>query len=237
MKGEKNLGTVLVIEDEGDVRSVVSLTLTSWGYDVVGFGNGQEAKEFLLKSAPGSLPQVAVLDLNLPGITGTELCRWLKSGTLGSDVAVLILTADASDRQKVSLLEGGADDYLTKPFNIDELRGHVDSLMKMRELRVAKCKAEEDNAHLTNGYTNGLHDEAASDNGGQEARILEHAEGSDVANDELGETLAAKEHRQKILNSILCNLGTIQRSSSESDQFALAVEAIKTSVAALANEE
>jgi DNA-binding response OmpR family regulator len=124
---------VLVIDDEDDVRAVMALTLSSWGYDVESVSTGSEAQQSIYQNStfPEFLPHIIVLDLNLPGIDGVQFCQWMRETYPSLKIPILVVSADDSEKQKILLFETGADDYLTKPFDASDLRGHVDSLYRM----------------------------------------------------------------------------------------------------------
>ena len=121
--------TVLVVEDDQGVRESLQVVLQVQGYEVIGVDRGEEGLATLAERAGSDTPvDLVVLDLNLPGIDGVETCRRLRQG--GHDGPVLMLTArhDVSDR--VRGLDAGADDYLPKPFALDELLARIRSLLR-----------------------------------------------------------------------------------------------------------
>ena len=118
---------VLILEDEVSIRSFVVINLKRAGYDVVEAGTGEEALE-LLKANPDV--GVAILDIMLPGMDGLEILRRLRADADLGDVPVLMLTARTSEMDKVKGLEGGADDYVVKPFGIMELQARVKALLR-----------------------------------------------------------------------------------------------------------
>ncbi len=115
--------TVLVVEDESSIASVVALYLKNAGYSVRTAATGGEA----LTQVASAQPALIVLDLMLPDIDGIEVCRRIRKS---SDVPILMLTARDEDVDKIIGLEVGADDYLTKPFNPRELVARVKSVLR-----------------------------------------------------------------------------------------------------------
>ncbi len=107
-------GRVLVVDDEQSIRRAVGRALTARGYQVQLASDGEEA----LTAAAAYQPDLVVLDLNLPALDGLEVCRQLRSW---SSVPILVLSVREDEPDKVAALDLGADDYLTKPFGIDEL--------------------------------------------------------------------------------------------------------------------
>ena len=109
------IANILVVEDESSIASFVSLYLKNAGYDVRTAATGLDA----LAQAEAQAPSLVVLDLMLPDIDGIEVCKRLRQS---SDVPILMLTARDEDVDKIIGLEVGADDYLTKPFNLARAR-------------------------------------------------------------------------------------------------------------------
>ena len=117
---------ILVVDDDAKIRTVVRRGLAFEGYRVVEAASGEEG----LEKAREHLPDLIVLDLMLPGIDGLEMTRRLRAG--GDAVAILMLTARDQVRDRVEGLETGADDYLVKPFNFEELLARVHALLRRR---------------------------------------------------------------------------------------------------------
>ncbi|PWL91363.1 MAG: DNA-binding response regulator [Clostridiales bacterium] len=116
---------VLVLEDEDNIRSFVVLNLNRAGYDTVEATTGEEALE-LLKRHPET--RIALLDVNLPGIDGFEVCRRIRA--TNAKMGIIMLTARTQEMDKVTGLMTGADDYVTKPFSPAELTARVDALYR-----------------------------------------------------------------------------------------------------------
>ena len=114
---------VLVVEDDVPLRRALSTNLTARGYDVDVVGSGEEA----LASAARAHPDVVILDLGLPGIDGIEVVRGLRGW---SRVPIVVLSARDAERAKVAALDAGADDYVTKPFGMDELLARLRSAVR-----------------------------------------------------------------------------------------------------------
>jgi two-component system KDP operon response regulator KdpE len=115
---------ILVVDDEPAIRRTLRTNLLARGYDVVAVETGEEALSYV---AEHGFPQLVILDLMLPGLTGLEICRKLRAE---SSVPVLVLSARGEERSKVRALDLGADDYLTKPFGMDELLARVRALLR-----------------------------------------------------------------------------------------------------------
>ena len=116
-------GRVLVVDDEHSIRRAVGRALTARGYDVQLATDGEEA----LSVAAAFQPDLVVLDLNLPALDGLSVCRQLR---VWSQVPILVLSVREDEADKVAALDLGADDYLTKPFGIDELLARVRALLR-----------------------------------------------------------------------------------------------------------
>jgi two-component system KDP operon response regulator KdpE len=113
-----NSASILVVDDEPQIRRVLRSTLTFRGYELVEAASGEEAVELARKTKP----DLILLDVNLPGISGIETCRELRRFTAAP---IIMLTVRNGERDKVVALDAGADDYVTKPFGIEELLARV----------------------------------------------------------------------------------------------------------------
>ena len=120
---------ILVVDDEEDLLELVRFNLARDGYDVLGVVNGEEA----LKAVRREPPDLVVLDLMLPGLDGLEVCRRLKADPRTREIPIVMLTAKSEERDVVSGLERGADDYITKPFSPRVLSARVKALLRRRE--------------------------------------------------------------------------------------------------------
>lgn len=110
---------ILIAEDEPVSRQLLQNSLLEWGYEVVAARDGREALTILEQA---DRPSLAVLDWMMPGADGPEICRWLRSCNKDSYVYVILLTARNQEGDLVRGLESGADDYMVKPFNPEELK-------------------------------------------------------------------------------------------------------------------
>lgn len=115
--------TVLVVDDEPQILRALETTLRGAGYSVATAASGEAA----LAQAAMRPPDAIVLDLVLPGKSGTEVCRELRGW---SQVPILVLSAVGDEREKVAALDAGADDYVTKPFGIDELLARLRAMLR-----------------------------------------------------------------------------------------------------------
>jgi two-component system KDP operon response regulator KdpE len=118
-----NSTTVLIVDDEPQIRRVMRTTLTSQGYAVLEAKSGEEALEKLRSDHPGLI----LLDVNMPGVSGLDVCREIRQS---SDVPIIMLTVRNSERDKVQALDAGADDYVVKPFGAQELMARIRAALR-----------------------------------------------------------------------------------------------------------
>jgi two-component system KDP operon response regulator KdpE len=118
-----NATTILVIDDEPQLRRAMKATLSSIGYTVVEAKSGEEA----LAEIDELRPDLVLLDLNMPGLGGLETCRALRER---SGIPIIILSVRNTEPDKVQALDAGADDYVTKPFGIQELLARIRAAMR-----------------------------------------------------------------------------------------------------------
>lgn len=117
---------ILVVEDEPDIRKLVQYNLAQERFKVLEAEDGEQALKILQRDRPNLL----ILDLMLPGLSGIELCRILRDRTDTARLPILMLTAKAGETDRVLGLEMGADDYLTKPFSPRELVARVRAILR-----------------------------------------------------------------------------------------------------------
>jgi DNA-binding response OmpR family regulator len=130
--------TLLVAEDQTDIRDLLALNLRSAGYEVTAVGDGVAA----LASQNEQASDLLILDLMMPGLDGLEVCKALRAR--GRNTPILMLTAKSTELDRVLGLELGADDYLTKPFSLPELMARVKALLRRADLlRVAQAQAQQ----------------------------------------------------------------------------------------------
>jgi two-component system, OmpR family, phosphate regulon response regulator PhoB len=119
---------ILVVEDEPHIQELISINLTRAGHAVRCASNAEQARDMMLRS----LPDLLLLDWMLPGMTGVEFTRLLRSEARTRDVPIIILSARIEERDKISGLEVGADDYITKPFSPRELIARIAVILRRR---------------------------------------------------------------------------------------------------------
>jgi len=122
---------ILIAEDDIVSRKVLTSYLEKWGHEVVAVENGNDAIE-ILKS--DNAPSFAILDWMMPEKDGTEVCQWIRRQDHGAFVYIILLTAKTESDDIISGLASGADDYITKPFNKDELKQRVKAGIRIIKL-------------------------------------------------------------------------------------------------------
>ncbi len=124
--------TVLIVEDEPDIRKLLQYNLTQEHFKVVEAQDGEQALKILKREKPNLI----ILDLMLPGLSGLEICRTLREHPETARLPILVLTAKAGEADKVIGLEMGADDYLAKPFSPREMLARVRALLRRADAAV-----------------------------------------------------------------------------------------------------
>jgi two-component system KDP operon response regulator KdpE len=118
-----NAATILVVDDEPQIRRVMRSTLSTQGYVITEATTGEEALESVRKARP----DLVLLDVNMPGMGGIEACREIRRS---SDAPIIMLTVRNAERDKVLALDAGADDYVVKPFSIEELLARIRAALR-----------------------------------------------------------------------------------------------------------
>jgi two-component system phosphate regulon response regulator PhoB len=122
--------TILLIEDEIDLQHVLEYNLKQAGYEFVGALKGKEG----LKLAEEKQPQLVLLDLMLPDLSGTQVCRMLKADPRTAAIPVIMLTARGEEADRIVGFELGADDYVVKPFSVRELLLRIAAILRRNQL-------------------------------------------------------------------------------------------------------
>ena len=117
---------IYIIEDDENIRNLVQVALNGSGYETAAFETAEEA----LGAFKVKAPRLAIFDLMLPGMDGLEAIRKIRANDAWKKLPVLVLTAKDKEYDKVAGLDGGADDYMTKPFSVLELLARVRSLLR-----------------------------------------------------------------------------------------------------------
>lgn len=129
---------ILVVDDEKDIVELVAYNLNREGYQVARAYDGRQALQLIRENKP----DLVILDLMLPGISGFEVCRLIRKKTETEGLPIIMLTAKSDSVDKIMGLEIGADDYLTKPFNVRELVARVRAVLRRWENRTEQEDTE-----------------------------------------------------------------------------------------------
>lgn len=132
-KDPKPTGRIMVVEDENLIREMIVIALKEEGYEVIASSDGRQALNILQNTEDNeTVPDLIILDLMLPQVNGLDICRLLRYQ--GNIVPILIVSAKASETDRVLGLEVGADDYLSKPFSMRELIARCRALIRRQRL-------------------------------------------------------------------------------------------------------
>jgi DNA-binding response OmpR family regulator len=200
MQASSETRTILVADDDDDIRTVVCTAVSTMGYTPLAATDGQHALDILKET----IPDLAVLDVSMPGYTGIEVCHFIKSSETFKLTPIIMLTARDTIKDKVTALEGGADDYLTKPFHLHELQARIKALMRVRDLNQS---LKEKNEELR----------ATQEKLIERERQLLLVQFAGTAAHSLGQPLSA----------ILLNCHLLENSSPQEHRYRKALEAIK----------
>ena len=119
------MAKILIAEDEPDIRELVAFMLRFAGHEVVAASNGEEA----LQTATREIPDLILMDVRMPRMTGYDACRAMKANPDLHDVPVVFLSAKGQEAEIQTGLDAGAEEYLLKPFSPDELTSRVSSIL------------------------------------------------------------------------------------------------------------
>ena len=130
--------TVLVVEDEPSIQELIAASLRHSGYKVLRADSAEDAMLLVTEA----LPDVVVLDWMLPGLSGIQYARRLRSEERTTGLPIIMLTARSDEHDKVSGLDAGADDYLTKPFSPRELQARIKAVLRRRAPQMTEDSVE-----------------------------------------------------------------------------------------------
>jgi DNA-binding response OmpR family regulator len=119
------MAKILIAEDEPDIRELVAFTLRFAGHEVVASSNGEEAVQL----ASQEMPDLILMDVRMPRMTGYDACRIMKASPLLKDIPIVFLSAKGQDSEIQTGLEAGAEEYLLKPFAPDQLTERVKAIL------------------------------------------------------------------------------------------------------------
>ena len=138
------MATILVVEDEQDIQELIAYNLEKAGHEAIRADNAEQALELVR----AELPHLIVIDWMLPGMSGVELARWLRSNKRTEAIPLIMVTARGSEQDKLAGLEIGADDYMTKPFSPRELNARVKAVLRRRAPQVTDDSVEVEGLRL-----------------------------------------------------------------------------------------
>src|SRR4051794_37889887 len=130
--------TVLVADDDSNARRVLVRILESAGYNVVQAPDGSSARRLV----DSEMPDLLMLDINMPGTDGIDLCREIKSDPRTNLLPVIHVTGSVSREERLAALRAGSDEFVAKPFDVEELLTRVRSLLRTRHLTAQLVSAE-----------------------------------------------------------------------------------------------
>jgi CheY-like chemotaxis protein len=119
------MARILIAEDEPDIRELIAFTLRFAGHEVTTTANGEEA----LHQATEMIPDIVIMDVRMPKMTGYDACRAMKADVVLKDIPVVFLSAKGQDSEVQTGLDVGAEDYLLKPFAPSQLVEHVKTIL------------------------------------------------------------------------------------------------------------
>ncbi len=126
MAGAQNTVKILIAEDERDIRDLINFTLGFAGYQVVTTSNGEEAYQAALRE----IPDLILLDVRMPRMTGYEACKLLKQEDSTRNIPIIFLSAKGQESEVKTGLEAGAEEYILKPFSPDQLVERIKAVLK-----------------------------------------------------------------------------------------------------------
>lgn len=138
-----NKTLILVVEDDAPIRNLITTTLKTHDYKYIVAANGENA----IMEASSYNPDIVLLDLGLPDIDGVEVIRRIRSW---SNMPIIVISARSEDSDKIEALDEGADDYLTKPFSVEELLARL--RVTQRRLAIMDASSSSNEAIFTNGH-------------------------------------------------------------------------------------
>lgn len=120
------MARILLVEDEDSIGEVIELNLTLAGHSVVRVSSAEAAQD--IWEGGDTAFDIALLDIMLPGMSGIDLCDYIRNHS--DDIGIIMLSAKSQEQDKVIALSTGADDYITKPFGVNELQARISALMR-----------------------------------------------------------------------------------------------------------
>ena len=138
------MATILIVEDEPDIQELIAYNVERAGHDVVRTASAEQALEIVR----GALPHLILIDWMLPGMSGVDLARSLRSNKRTEGIPLIMVTARGAEQDKLTGLEVGADDYMTKPFSPRELNARIKAVLRRRAPQMTDDSVEADGLKL-----------------------------------------------------------------------------------------
>lgn len=135
---KNHMKKILIVDDEEDIVELISYNLQKEGFAVLKAFSGKE----VIATIGAQKPDLIILDLMLPGVSGLDLCRKVRANEVTADIPIIMLTAKGDEIDKIVGLEIGADDYMTKPFSVKELLARVRTVLRRTEKKQAAAPKE-----------------------------------------------------------------------------------------------
>ena len=153
---------ILLAEDESAIREIIAINLTRAGYEVVQAADGKSALG-LFRESPLSF-DVALLDIMMPTIDGVTVCKAIREAD--ANIGIILLTAKTQESDKITGLKSGADDYITKPFSVNELLARVEVVCRRVEM-IKSAKTEGSDEVVSGDYVLSIKKRSIFENGNQ----------------------------------------------------------------------
>jgi two-component system phosphate regulon response regulator PhoB len=138
------VATILIVEDEADIQELIAYNLQKAGHETI----RASSAELALELVRNELPHLIIIDWMLPGMSGIELARWLRGNRRTEGIPLIMVTARDAEQDKLTGLDVGADDYMTKPFSPRELNARVKAVLRRRAPQVTDDSVEADGLRL-----------------------------------------------------------------------------------------
>ena len=152
---------ILVVEDEESIGEVIDLNLSLAGHSVVHVTSAERAQD-LWDSGDKNF-DIALLDIMLPGMSGVSLCEYFRE--MGSDIGIIMLSAKSQEQDKVVSLSVGADDYMTKPFGVNELQARISALLRRIKKDEKAVQPQNEDTIVSGPFTLNMRSRILSKNG------------------------------------------------------------------------
>lgn len=155
------MARILVVEDEESIGEVIDLNLSLAGHSVVHVTSAERAQD-LWDSGDKNF-DIALLDIMLPGMSGVSLCEYFRE--MGSDIGIIMLSAKSQEQDKVVSLSVGADDYMTKPFGVNELQARISALLRRIKKDEKAVQPQNEDTIVSGPFTLNMRSRILSKNG------------------------------------------------------------------------